>query len=473
MPVYIVTGKLGSGKTLCSVARMREYIQRGVPIATNLNVNLHHMWGKKERNINVMRLPDQPDINDLNAIGYGNKTYDEALNGGLFLDECGTWFNARNWADKSRKEVNDWFLHARKLGWDVFLIIQDVELLDAQARKAIAELTVFCRRLDRIGIPLIGPLWKIITEKTLCMPRLHVATAYYGTSRNDLKSETWTYRGTQHYRSYDTKQLFKHRSPGEPVTKKKHWQEVDQETGEVTDRYRDIEVQENMDPEYFGTHCLLTPWHLYGRYQRPWTWDYTMRLTKIYWKKFKAPAFIGAGALAGSVISLLAWPYLAASMQLKAQESQQLIQIEEEKANEPDTGVETGTGFLADAGEDLRTVAADFSGFTIAAHVRNANSQYYLVKAEDREPLTDQQIRSMGYRVFYVNECELMITAADDVSDKTTIFSPGCVPKRSGENLDLSQFSTLQKKVEPLIPTTWALNVQSENGIPAAPVLPQ
>lgn len=465
MPVYIVTGKLGSGKTLCSVARMREYIQRGVPIATNLNVNLHHMWGKKERNINVMRLPDQPDINDLNAIGYGNKSYDESLNGGLFLDECGTWFNARNWADKSRKEVNDWFLHARKLGWDVFLIIQDVELLDAQARKAIAELTVFCRRLDRVGIPIIGALWKIISEKTLCMPRLHVATAYYGTTKNDLKSETWTYRGTKHYKSYDTKQLFKLRSPGVPVKKQKYFEEIDHETGEVVNRYRDIVVQEDMDPEFFGTFCYLTPWHLYGRYQRPWTWDYTMRLTHIYWKKFKTPFFIGAGALAGSVISLLAWPYLAASMQLKAQESQQLIQLETEQAET--AALPESAGFLDETGEEEvdTSVAGVFAGFTIAAHVRNGDSRYYLVRAEDRDPLTDAQIRSMGYQVFWVNECELMITAATDFSDKTNIFQPGCVPKaHDHQSLDLTQFPTLSEKTAPLVPTSFStLNALTDN----------
>ncbi|HGS4937265.1 TPA: zonular occludens toxin domain-containing protein, partial [Vibrio parahaemolyticus] len=37
--VYFVTGKLGSGKTLTAVGKIREAFMRGVPVATNLDIN--------------------------------------------------------------------------------------------------------------------------------------------------------------------------------------------------------------------------------------------------------------------------------------------------------------------------------------------------------------------------------------------------------------------------------------------------
>src|SRR5690606_40373602 len=155
MAFYFVTGKLGNGKSLVSVSRIQEKLRAGLPVATNIDINLQAMFGKMAKDIHLIRVPDKPSVFDLNAIGRGNETYDESKNGLLVLDECGTWFNARNWQDKSRAHVNAWFLHARKLGWDVILIVQDISIVDNQAREALSEFTAFCRRLDNIRLPLI------------------------------------------------------------------------------------------------------------------------------------------------------------------------------------------------------------------------------------------------------------------------------------------------------------------------------
>ena len=133
MSVYIVTGKLGNGKTLVTVGRIRNAIRAGSRIATNLDIDLKAMFHRQAKNINVMRIPDKPNIDDLNAIGkgYDGDDYDEGKFGLLVLDECGTWFNSRNWQDKTRKDVNNWFLHAHKLKWHVYIIIQDISMLDS------------------------------------------------------------------------------------------------------------------------------------------------------------------------------------------------------------------------------------------------------------------------------------------------------------------------------------------------------
>jgi len=210
MSFYIVTGKLGNGKTLSTVGRIVEYTLRGSRVATNLDLYLDHFPVLKNNNRGLMRLPDKPTIDDLHAIGRGcpEGTYDESKFGCLVLDECGTWFNSRNWNDKGRKEVNDWFLHSRKLGWDVYLVIQSIKILDSQARETLAEYTVFTRRLDKIRIPVLSPLVKAVTGFNITLPRLHVATVKYGTDSTYPTSDRWYYRGNSLYKLYDTQQIF-------------------------------------------------------------------------------------------------------------------------------------------------------------------------------------------------------------------------------------------------------------------------
>ena len=268
MSVYIVTGKLGNGKTLVTVGRIRDAIRAGCKIATNLDIDLLAMFHKQAKNINLMRIPDKPNIHDLNAIGkgYEGSDYDESKFGILVLDECGTWFNSRNWQDKTRKDVNDWFLHARKLGWHVYIIIQDITMLDSQARDAIGELIVTCKRLDKIRVPFFAPLVKIFTGINLTMPRIHRAKVTYA---DGLISDVWVYRGNDLFNCYDTRQSFIQDYP-------------------------------------HGTYCLLTPWHTKGRFSVVMNLRNKMRITKIYWKRFASPVALGTGLLIGAFVMLVA-----------------------------------------------------------------------------------------------------------------------------------------------------------------------
>lgn len=262
MAFYFLTGRLGNGKTLSAVGRIRDYLQRGNVIATNLDLNLVALCGPLAQTPRVMRVPDKPSVEDLESIGIGNTSYDEAMNGLLVLDECGTWFNSRNWQDKSRKAVNDWFLHARKLGWDVILIVQDLSLVDSQAREALAEHTVFCRRLDNLNVPIVGSLFKAITGSRLRLPRMHVAKVMYGQTEQDLLADRWVYRGNDLFAAYDTKQLFLADYP-------------------------------------HSVFSLLTPWHVVGRYRVPRNREFYMRMTRIVWRRFRSPIALAAGALLG------------------------------------------------------------------------------------------------------------------------------------------------------------------------------
>lgn len=208
MPVYVVTGKLGSGKTLAMVGRMRDYLEKGRPVASNIDLDVRRLLRKAPR-VPMVRLPDRPTVADMEALGTVHATGREELNGAIVLDECGTWLNSRQWADKGRQALIDWFLHSRKFGWDVFLIVQNIALLDKQLRDAIAEFCVTCRRLDRVRIPGFGRLISILTLGTFKghMPKVHVATVRYGVGPGAVTADTWLYRGRDLYGAYSTVQV--------------------------------------------------------------------------------------------------------------------------------------------------------------------------------------------------------------------------------------------------------------------------
>lgn len=252
MDFIFITGKLGQGKTLAAIDRIKRRIEKGCPVATNCDIYLHRMFNRDTDKPRVIRLPDKPTYDDLNALGraYPDRLgYREELNGLIVLDECGDWFNSRNWQDKSRAGINTWFRHARKLGWDVYLIVQDISLIDSQARSSLAASIAKCKRLDKVAIPFITTFSRLFSEKGIRPAKLHMARV---TDEDGLLLDRWAYRGTHLYNAYNTKQIF--------MTDYEH-----------------------------GTYCLLTPWHLYGRYKVPMNWSNIMRLTHIYLKRFSRP----------------------------------------------------------------------------------------------------------------------------------------------------------------------------------------
>jgi hypothetical protein len=210
MSVYFVTGKLGAGKTLAAVGRIRDAMRQGKRIATNLNLFPEHLVGPNNRT-SIIRLPDKPRLIDLQAIGYGcdKPDYTGKEFGLIVLDELGSWFNTRAWADKERLPVLDWFLHARKLRWDIIFIVQDIEAVDKQLREALCEHLVRVRRLDKFALPIFGRFIKFLTGITVKMPQIHCATVYYEDRIDPVMFvERWWYRGRDLYAGYDTGQIF-------------------------------------------------------------------------------------------------------------------------------------------------------------------------------------------------------------------------------------------------------------------------
>jgi len=382
MAIYIVTGKLGNGKTLISVARIRDALRAGRRVATNLDLSLSSMFSPFVRALEVLRVPDKPTRSDLDAIGCGNPSYDESRNGLLVLDECGTWFNSRNWQDKTRGDVNAWFLHARKLGWDVLLIVQDLSLLDSQAREAIAEHVVYCRRIDNIAVPFIGTLWKMATGSRLPLPRVHTARVMYGTDSHAMLSDRWVYRGDDLFAAYDTRQAFLADYP-------------------------------------HGTHSVLSPWHQRGRFMVPRDREFYMRMTKIYLRRFRVPMTFAAGLVAGSAV-LASMAFALLYRDARAQQQIDMRTAVRQAAVEVMLSAQPAT-----APQSASTGPAPVIGARILGSAQLGRQWIYdleLVTANGITRISSDDLRASGYTMIPYGRCHVTLALG------TEGFAARCSP---------------------------------------------
>ncbi|MCX8489495.1 MAG: hypothetical protein ORN54_00325 [Cyclobacteriaceae bacterium] len=208
MSFFIVTGKLGSGKTLLCVKLIRDFLISGRRIATNLDLNPEYLLPINNDSADCYRIPDIPNRDDLLKLGLGSTKFaDESKFGAIVLDEASGIFNSREWTDKGREGLIDFLKHTRKLRWHVYLIVQSIDMLDKQIRASFAEHLITCRRLDRAGIPLLSSLFRLF-DINLRPPRIHIATVRYGTSHNSLVVDRFYTMGNSLFDAYNTEQVF-------------------------------------------------------------------------------------------------------------------------------------------------------------------------------------------------------------------------------------------------------------------------
>jgi len=206
--VFILTGKLGAGKTLCAVGKMRDALLENKRVATNIDLWLENLINVDSKRCEVLRLPDKINAEAIDSIGMGSDKFGEEHNGLMVLDEGGLMFNSRDYRQQHIKDFIQWMVHARKKRWDIILIIQHVEALDKQIRDMFGEHLITCLRTDRINIPFLGFILKFLTLGTFETPRLHLAITRYGLTAKDPVTDKDAYRGTTLYDAFDTEQKY-------------------------------------------------------------------------------------------------------------------------------------------------------------------------------------------------------------------------------------------------------------------------
>lgn len=372
MTVTAITGKLGAGKSLVAVGRIRERLRNGRAVATNLDLDLPLLLGRFNKTARVIRVPDKPSLFDLEVVGVGNESPDEEFNGLLTLDELGTWFNSRNWNDKARLPVINWLLHSRKLGWDLDLIVQDVSLIDSQAREGVVENTAFCRRLDRMNVPFVGTIFSMLTGKRLTLPKLHFAKVVYGYSKSDLVIDRWHYRATDLYGAYDTRQVF-------------------------SNRYD------------CGVYSVLPPWYTHGRYMVPRDWGFLMRMTRIYWKRLKNPLIVSGGAFVGIVFAaVFGFQYAYSDLKSKYDAVSDAVIADQwlTESSNPDSP-DLEDGYVSKLKELLNSLVITGS--------MNGRLQLADINDPYKNRFTDDDLAKMGFVLRRYSDCRLDVSIMGEV----------------------------------------------------------
>lgn len=380
MAVYVVTGKLGGGKSLACIDRINTAISQGRRVATNLDLRIDKLPSctRHTKSAQILRVPDKPTHSDLDAIGYGiagvtNDSealarYDESKFGLLVLDECGTWFNSRDWQESGRRELINLLLHIRKRLWDVYLIIQDISMLDKQARKSLAEHVVYCRRTDRMNIPIFGALFKTFTGERLPVPKWHIAHVKYGDQQHSLTVDRWMYNGSSLYDAYDTTQVF-------------------------SDDYSD------------GVYTLLPPWYHYRRTFTQWNLKNIMRLTHIYLRKYSLISLSSAFFTMGALFAFIFLPHSNTETIDQTINSEQI-------AITPDSS----PIIAASQKSQNRPTVYDFKILSSAEYVTENGIIAEYTFSDGQREYDSNQLRGYGYKVEPLNSCTVRLTLNDDIT---------------------------------------------------------
>jgi hypothetical protein len=309
---FAVTGPQGSGKSLVCTRIARDFLLNGRLLVSNLDFYLYNLlpyWSKSV----YIRVPDIPSADDLWAVGQATTSANEKDFGLLIIDEIAVIANAREWKNEKRTELISYLRQARKHGFNSFFISQDVESIDAQIRKSLVEHVVYCKRTDRINIPLISNIFRWFGIN-LKFPLLHVATVRLGLNKTDLVVDRWIAKGAEFYAAYNTKQKF--RIEGHDYDNTIQYRYTPSPVGGLY-----IDAPYTVTSLCNNTYSVLSAWHIKGRYYTKQ--DYLRLFIRKYYPFFMLLTFI--------VYAFLAAPDIAKTVKLKQAKTETIELITDTK----------------------------------------------------------------------------------------------------------------------------------------------
>ena len=276
--VYLIGGKLGTGKGLHAMNVIHDYLRRGRYVLTNMDITPEGIFPAYYHTERLVRLSDFPDVQELNnATTIKSKKYEDVhvathskayrYFGAIVLDELSVWMNSHNWNDPKVLEIRRWIVNARKQGWNVYLISQHPDQIDKQTRESFIQWYVECKAIPLGYIPIIGNFLNTVFSKRFSEDdetgselRVHYAHLKMGIGelaktikRNLVLNPSRLYKG------YDTNQVF------------------------------DIN-----NPSVTGSYSILSPYLIKGRY-----------MSKVQLYKKVAIASLTGGVIIGSIFSYL------------------------------------------------------------------------------------------------------------------------------------------------------------------------
>lgn len=208
---YVVTGTRGSGKGAYSVLRIKEALEEGRRVATNMQLFMNHI-GDDETHYNVSRLPDFPTGNFLYQLGKAyefdsNKpeTMDASKEGLMILDEAFLYLSTAK--HKDFDALVKYLVLSRKLGWNILIVCQNKDQLQDTIYRSLADKLIICRDNVNFRIPYLTNILNKLGFDSFIKDS-HSAFIFSGRSELDDVEEEVPFKNRPHRLSYATGQLF-------------------------------------------------------------------------------------------------------------------------------------------------------------------------------------------------------------------------------------------------------------------------
>lgn len=157
--IYLFTGTPGSGKSLHMAKIILNRLNSRFIKKENRNVIANFPINEKYNNNGKFLCVENENLTPELLINYACANFELGKENQclLAIDECGILFNARDW----QKNLNrmDWikfFTQHRKLGYEIYLIVQNDRYIDRQIRN-LAEYQVVHRKINNFKIGQLLP----------------------------------------------------------------------------------------------------------------------------------------------------------------------------------------------------------------------------------------------------------------------------------------------------------------------------
>lgn len=206
--IYVVSGKLGSGKSYHCCRMAIDHLLKGGVVATNMAIDLDAVQSIYHRRLLPWQLVKVDAASDPRKIPRGDFRGSGRRRVMVILDEALNWFASSAGAKDERKSTwGEWLRQSDKLGQDTYFIAQNFE----RSAKWIRELAQVALRVINFGN---FHVLRMPVGKWLHLGRIY-AVAKYEISTVTLLN-IWTYWiEPRVWRCYKTAELFGFEAPVE------------------------------------------------------------------------------------------------------------------------------------------------------------------------------------------------------------------------------------------------------------------
>lgn len=145
--ITVVSGVLGGGKSYDCVRLIREHLDSGGCVRTNIRLDWKQMAASLGRMLRPWQIGTLSAESDPKLIPIGDRRGHGKRRTLVVLDEALNWFQSTQGKDERKKDWSEWLRQSDKLGQDVWFIAQNFE----RTAKWIRELAQVSREVVKLG----------------------------------------------------------------------------------------------------------------------------------------------------------------------------------------------------------------------------------------------------------------------------------------------------------------------------------